>query len=76
MKSRFILFKRGGVYLTEDTVSRNQHSLRTRDKAEAITLLNAKNESFRQPVLNLKIARAYLTASDPAMASSSHFIAG
>jgi integrase len=30
-------------------------------------LLNAKNEAQRQPVLNLHLARAYLTASDPAL---------
>ena len=68
MKSRFILFNRAGVYYSEDTVTRKQHSLRTKDEAEAIVLLNAKNESFRQPVLNMQIARAYLTASDPAIA--------
>lgn len=67
MKSRYILFRRAGVYCTEDTVTRKQSSLRTKDEAEAMTLLNAKNESFRQPVLNMQIARAYLTASDPAM---------
>lgn len=68
MKSRFILFNRAGVYYGEDTVTRKQHSLRTKDEAEAIVPLNAKNESFRQPVLNMQIARAYLTASDPAIA--------
>ncbi len=69
MKSRYILFRRAGVYYTEDTVTRKQQTLRTKDEAEALTLLSAKNESFRQPVLNLQIARAYLTASDPAMAA-------
>jgi hypothetical protein len=68
MKSRFILFNRKGVFYSEDTVTRKQHSLRTKDEAEAIALLNAKNESFRQPVLNMQIARAYLSASDPAIA--------
>src|ERR1700743_927074 len=66
MKSRFILFRRGAVYYSEDTVTGKQHSLRTKNEVEAITLLNAKNESFRQPSLNLQVARAYLTASDPA----------
>ena len=69
MKQRFILFRRAGVYYSEDTTTRKQHSLRTKDEAEALTLLSAKNESFRQPVLNLQIARAYLTASDPAMSA-------
>jgi integrase len=69
MKARFILFRRGGVYYCEDTTTRKQSSLRTRDEAEAITLLNARNESFRQPRLNVQIARAYLTASDPAVSA-------
>src|ERR1700722_13307190 len=68
MKQRFILFKRAGVYYSEDTVTRKQHSLRTKDEAEALTLLHSKNEAFRQPVLNLHIARTYLTATDPEVA--------
>ena len=67
MKSKFILFKRSGVYYAEDTTTGKQSSLSTKDEAEALSVLNAKNESYRQPVLNLQIARAYLTASDPAM---------
>lgn len=59
------MFRRSGVYYSEDTVTRKQHSLRTKDESEALTLLNAKNESFRQPVLNRQIARTYLTATDP-----------
>jgi hypothetical protein len=43
-----------------------QTSLRTKDETEARSLLNARNEAQRQPVLNLHLARAYLTASDPA----------
>jgi hypothetical protein len=67
MKQRFILFRRGGVFYCEDTNSRKQVSLRTKDEGEAQTLLHAKNESVRQPVLNLQIARTYLAASDPLM---------
>lgn len=37
-------------------------------RAEALTLLHSKNESFRQPVLNLHIARTYLAATDPDIA--------
>src|SRR5271169_4009251 len=69
MKTRFILFRRAGVFYSEDTVTRKQISLRTKDEAEALPLLHSKNEAHRQPVLNLHIARAYLTASDPAMGS-------
>jgi len=61
------MFKRSGVYYAEDTTTGKQSSLRTKDEAEALTVLNVKNESYRQPVLNLQIARAFLTASDPAM---------
>jgi len=69
MKQRFILFRRGGVYYCEDTTTHKQSSLRTRDAAEAKTLLHAKNESTRQPALNLQLARTYLAGGDPAMAS-------
>ncbi len=65
MKTRFILFRRAGVYYSEDTTTRKQISLRTKDEAEALTLLHSKNEAHRQPVLNLHIARTYLTATDP-----------
>src|SRR5580704_10249 len=68
MKPRFILFRRAGVFYSEDTNPRQQHSLRTKDEAEALTLLHSKNEAHRQPVLNLHIARTYLTAADPEMA--------
>jgi hypothetical protein len=68
MKPRFILFKRAGVYYSEDTTTHQQISLRTKDEGEALTLLHSKNEAFRQPVLNLQIARTYMAASDPEVA--------
>ena len=66
MKTKFNLFRRSGVFYIEDTATGKQTSLRTKDETEARSLLNARNEATRQPVLNLQIARAYLTASDPA----------
>ncbi len=66
MKTKYTLFRRGDVYYIQDTATGKQTSLRTKDEAEARSLLNAKNEAQRQPVLNLHLARAYLTASDPA----------
>src|SRR6185436_10546178 len=69
MNQRFILFQRAGVFYYEDRQTRKQTSLRTRDEAEALTLLHAKNESARQPVLNLQIARTYLAACDPALSA-------
>lgn len=68
MKQQFILFRRGGVYYSEDVTTGKQISLRTKDEAEALTLLHAKNESLRQPMLNLQMARTYLAASDPEVA--------
>ncbi|HET7623838.1 MAG TPA: tyrosine-type recombinase/integrase [Verrucomicrobiae bacterium] len=66
MKTKYTLFRRGGIYYSQDSATGQQKSLRTRDEAEALQLINARNEAQRQPVLNLHIARAYLAASDPA----------
>jgi integrase len=66
MKHRFILYRRklGGMFYLEDTETRKQESLGTRDRAEATSLLNARNEAVRQPQLNLHIAKAYLAGTD------------
>lgn len=66
MKHRYILYRRkaGGMYYVEDTTTKKQESLGTRDRAEATTLLNARNEAVRQPQLNLHIAKAYLAGTD------------
>lgn len=66
MKTKYTLFRRNGVFYSQDSATGQQKSLRTRDEAEALKLINASNEAHRQPVLNLQLARAYLTASDPA----------
>lgn len=68
MKPRFTLFRRGAVYYCQDTVTGRQSSLRTSDTEEAQTLLHARNEAHRQPMLNLQLARTYLSAADPAVA--------
>jgi hypothetical protein len=69
MNQRYTLFRRAGVFYYEDTTTGKQLSLRTKDEAEAKVLLNAKNESFRQPILNLQIAKAYLIGSDNGIAT-------
>ena len=66
MKTKYTMFRRNGIYYSQDSATGQQKSLRTRDEADALQLLNARNEAHRQPVLNLHLARAYLTASDPA----------
>jgi integrase len=69
MNQKFSLFRRGGVFYCQESATGKQTSLRTRDESEALTLLNAKNESARQPALNLQIARTYLAAGDPALSA-------
>ena len=66
MKRRFILYrrKRGGMFYLEDTQSKKQESLHTKTRADAVSVLNARNESTRQPQLNLQIAKAYLSGTD------------
>ncbi|MGA9777517.1 MAG: hypothetical protein WBS33_04535 [Verrucomicrobiia bacterium] len=71
MKRRYILYrrKRGGMFYIEDTETRKQESTGTRNRAEATSLLNAQNESIRQPHLNLQIAKAYLAGTDSGVAT-------
>jgi integrase len=54
----------GGVFYVHDSETGKQETLGTRDCAEATTLLNARNESVRQPQLNLQIAKACLAGTD------------
>lgn len=61
------MFRRdNGVFYAQNTSTGKQNSLHTKDETEAKSLLEARNAAQRQPVLNLHLARAYLTASDPA----------
>jgi len=71
MKQRFRLYrrKRGGRFYLHDGLTGKQESLTTCDRKEASRLLHAKNEAQDQPAINLQIARAYLAASDPHIAT-------
>ncbi len=66
MKTKYTLFRRGEMFYMQDSATGRQTSLRTKDEGEATSLLNARNAAQQQPTLNLHLARAYLTASDPA----------
>jgi integrase len=69
VKLKYRLYRRrNGVFYWQENDSSKQGTLRTTDKREAERLLNAMNESHRQPTLNLNLARAYLAAHDPQMA--------
>src|SRR5437660_4888238 len=60
--------RRNGIFYWQENNSSQQGTLRTTNRHEAERLLNAMNESHREPTLNLNLARAYLAAHDPKMA--------
>jgi integrase len=70
MKRRFTLYRRklGGMFYIQDTETGKQESLGTKDRAEAVSILNARTEAVRQPHLNLQIAKAYLAGTDSGVA--------
>ena len=71
MKHRYFLYRRklGGTFYVQDSQTRKQESLGTKDRGEAETLLHARNEAARQPHLNLQIAKAYLAGTDSALST-------
>jgi len=70
MRRRFRLYRRnGGRFYIHDSVTGKQESLGTSDRTIATRLLHSKNEAGQQPAINLQIARAYLAASDPQVAT-------
>jgi integrase len=69
VRNQYFLFRRkSGVFYMENIVNHQQESLRTRDKAAARRICNARNEAAWQPAINLQIARAYVMAADPSWA--------
>jgi integrase len=71
MRQRYRLYKRkkGGRYYVHDDVTGKQESLGTNDRATAVRLFHSRQEAEQQPAVNLQIARAYLAASDPQIAT-------
>jgi len=57
------------VFYTVDNDTSKQESLKTRDRKQALALLQAKNEAFEQPALSFQKARIYLIESDPGHAT-------
>lgn len=67
MKARYRLICRGirgGAYYCVDTQTGKRTSLGTTNADDAQQIIEARNNSERQPVLNLQIAKAYLAGSD------------
>jgi len=70
MKQKFGLIQRPwGVFYLKNKTTGEQTSLKTRDKAEAQRLLQARNDSEHQPHFNLALARVYLNGADPKLAT-------
>ena len=71
MRQRYRLYRRkkGGRFYIHDDATGKQDSLHTSDRAAALRLFHSRNEAEQQPAVNLQIARAYLAASDPQIAT-------
>jgi integrase len=70
MTQRYRKFKRSwGMWYAFDNVTGNSVSLKTRVKAEAETKVAAMNETERQPSISLGLAKVYLNATDPKLAT-------
>ena len=57
------------MYYAFDTVTGNSVSLKTRVKSEADKKVHAMNETERVPAISLGLARVYLNATDPKLAT-------
>ncbi|HEV2453547.1 MAG TPA: tyrosine-type recombinase/integrase [Verrucomicrobiae bacterium] len=67
MKTRFRLIhrgERGNQFYCVDSETGKRFSLKTKDRDAAEQIVLAKNQSLRQPTLNLQIAKAYLAGTD------------
>lgn len=69
MKRRYRLYRRHGTFYLWDNLTNKRESLKTTNKADAVRIVQAKNEALRTPNVNRQIAHAYFAATDPAMAS-------
>ena len=70
MTQRYRKFKRSwGMWYAFDTGTGNSVSLKTRVRAEAVQKVNAMNETERQPGISLGLAKVYLNATDPKLAT-------
>jgi hypothetical protein len=71
-KIRYRLIARGNrrhAFYCLDSLTGKRTSLGTSDRDAAEQIVLARNQSLRQPTLNLQIARAYLAGSDSGVAT-------
>ena len=71
VKNKYRMFRssKSGYNYWQDNDTGKQGTLGTADKHEALRMLHAKNEAPRVSAINLQIARAYLNAADPKLAT-------
>lgn len=70
MQDRYWLYQReNGIFYLQDKITGKQQSLRTKDAVAAQRLLAGKNQSVEQPMLNRSMAKAYLSAKSPELAT-------
>src|SRR5258705_12624587 len=71
MNNRFRLFrhkaKRGFIFYLQDSSNGKQESLKTTNRKEADEILQARNRSVANPLLNRELAKTYLKAYDPSL---------
>ena len=68
MQQHYRLYSRSnGIFYLEDIVTGKQECLKTRDKKRTAGLLAARNQAQEQPLLNIAMARAYMSAKSPEM---------
>ena len=72
MKERYRIVRlggRNGMFYCKDKHSGSRTSLKTKDRKTAERLVQHKNEALKNPGINRKIGMAYLSASDPKLAT-------
>ena len=70
MTQRYRKFKRSwGMWYAFDNATGNSESLKTRVRSEAEQKVNAMNETERVPSISLGLAKVYLNATDPKLAT-------
>ena len=65
-RQKYRLFRRkNGTYYSFENDTGRQISLFTKDRGEATGLLAAKNQATAQPILNVAMAKVFLSAKSP-----------